>query len=255
MAAKTWETDFRYPAIKASIRAIGEGYFDDPFAFPGSFCTPVAERPLLGWTPGKITLVMLVLGFALLIGGALLGSTAERAGPGAGNTGLMVVAVCCSVGGIITFFVPSKFHRQIVSWLIGARARELAERSGGTDIMAAELSDSDRTKMAKLSIDGDDHVLIFFDDKNCRLLIEGVGARYQIRAADVRMLAPFTFKNYLGVEIAYQIDPHTQLQIAIARVSILLELVRQVPILWFLRGWISNKLLTKCLHTLQMDDD
>ena len=78
MAARTWEADFRYPAIQASIPLIRDGYLDDPFRFDGSFCIPVAERPAVGWTPGKIMLIFLVLGFALLGTGAYLGAQAER---------------------------------------------------------------------------------------------------------------------------------------------------------------------------------
>jgi hypothetical protein len=250
MAAKTWETDFRFPAIRASIRALGNAYHDDPFAFPGSFCTPVAEKPVVGWTPGRITLIAIILGFALLIGGAMLGARAEKQRPGADSDCVLAVAACCSLLGIVTFFLPAKLDRQIICRLLGDRGRELIERSSLAKTMTAELSDADRAKMRKISIDGDDHLLILFDEKDHRLMIEGIGARYQIRAADVEKLTPFEFLNYLGVEITYRIDSETSLRVAIARVSMLLELIRQVPVLSFLRGRISNKLLERSVRTL-----
>ncbi len=81
MAAKTWEKDFRYPAIQASIRLLGDGYYDDPFRFPGSFCIPVAEKPIVGWTPGRVSLIAIVVGFLLLAAGALLAATTNDKQP------------------------------------------------------------------------------------------------------------------------------------------------------------------------------
>ncbi len=37
-------------------------------------------------------------------------------------------------------------------------------------------------------------------------MIEGIGARYQIRAADVAKLVPFEFLNYVGAEISYRLE-------------------------------------------------
>ena len=162
---------------------------------------------------------------------------------------MLVVAACCTLSGILTLFLPAKLDRRIVSWLIGDRGHELLGRSSRACIMAAELSNADRSKM-KISIDGDDHVLVLFDEDSRRLVIEGIGARYQMRAADVQV-EPFEFMNYVGVEITCRIDSQTQLRVAIARVSMLLELIRQLPFLFFLRKRISNRLLTNCRQTLQ----
>jgi hypothetical protein len=205
---------------------------------------------VVGWTPGRVSLALLVLGFALLVAGALLATAVEKARPGGGDPLLLAVAACCSLSGIVVLFLPAKLDRQIVGWLMGDRARRLLARASSAEIMAAELSHADRSTM-KISIDGDDHVLVFFDDTNRRLMIEGIAARYQIRAADIEELAPFEWMNYVGVEISYRIDPQTRLQVAIARVSVILELIRQVPLLFFLRKRMSNRLLERCSRTLQ----
>jgi hypothetical protein len=252
MAAKTWNKDFRYPAIQASIRAFGDDYRDDPFRYPGSFCVPVAEKPVAGWTPGRTALIALVIGFAMLVGGALLGSTAERRAPGADRSLILALAATCSLGGMVTFFLPATLERRTIRWLTRPRGDDLIDRSPRAKIMSAELSNGDRSKM-KISVDGDDHVLVLFDGENRRLMIEGIGARYQIRAEDVERIGPFEFLNYLGVEIVYRTDEETSLHIAIARVSILLEVIRQVPILFFLRKRLSNKPLAYALQTLQVD--
>lgn len=252
MAARTWDADFRYPAIQALIPLIRDGYLDDPFRFEGSFCLPVAERPSVGWTPGKITPIVLVLGFALLVAGEYLASQAKR-NPNA-SVALMIAAVACSLSGIVSFFAPVKFDRYVISWLIGNRGRELIERAGMVQIMSAEISNADRSKM-KLSIDGDDHVLIYVNESGHRILMEGTAARYQIRAEDVVKVVPFEFMNYVGVEVVCRVGGTTPLHIAVARGSLLLELIRQIPLLFFLRNRIPNPLYQRFFDVLSHPPD
>ena len=72
MAAKTWDTDFRYPAIQESIKHIRSESAGDIFRSRSSFCIPVANKPIVGWTPGRLFIVFLVLGFVLLIAAAII---------------------------------------------------------------------------------------------------------------------------------------------------------------------------------------
>lgn len=254
MAAKTWELDFRYPAIEASIPRVREGYLDDPFRLPGSFCIPVAVKPAVGWTPGKLMLIFLVLGFALLGAGAFLASIAQPDPKGPTNGGILALAVICSLSGMGAFFAPLVFDKALITWLIGRRARDLVERAGTSRILTAEISDADQARI-KLSIDGDDHVMILPDEANRRILMEGTAARYQIRAEDVERLVPFEFMNYVGVEVVCRIEGESRLRMAVARVSLLLELMRQLPFLFFLRGRISNKLFDQFSAVLLVADD
>ena len=85
--------------------------------------------------------------------------------------------------------------------------------------------------------------------------MEGVAARYMIRAADVADLRPFQFMNYNGAKITFRIDDKTSLTIAIARVSLLLELARQAPVLFFLRKLIRNRIHAACAEALQIGDE
>ena len=78
MAAKTWETDFRYQAIQESIKLVRSENAGDIFRSRSSFCIPIANRPIVGWTPGRLFIVFLVLGFGLLIAAAILAGIAER---------------------------------------------------------------------------------------------------------------------------------------------------------------------------------
>jgi len=45
MAAKTWEQDFRYPAIQASLPLI-ESHVGDETESPHSYCLPLASNPM-----------------------------------------------------------------------------------------------------------------------------------------------------------------------------------------------------------------
>lgn len=254
MAAKTWEIDFRYRAICESVNCIGDEHVDDLFSFPGSFCVPVAEKPIVGWTPGRVFLIALVLGFACLGAAVFIGGKAERnANRGlAKNAAMLPLGVCLAVTGIALFFLPVMLDRSIMKFLLGSRGAALARLPGGA--LCAEVSDADRAKM-KLSIDGDDYVLLLADHANRRLLMEGVAARYMIRAADVADLRPFQFMNYHGAEITFRINDKTSLTIAIARVSLLLELTRQAPVLFFLRKLIRNRIHAACAEALQFGDE
>lgn len=251
MAAKTWEKDFRFPAIQASIRAVSDAYDDDPFKYPGSFCLPVAERPLVGWTFGRIGLIIIIVGIALVVGGiALLAEFSDTSRPDfwmmlAAGLGILIV-------GLFVCLIPVKFDRPFLCWLMGDRARQLKERDGAMKVMSAELTSPIARNL--MSIDGDDHVLILFDETNRRLLMEGMGARYQIRESDVRMIAPFRWMNYTGVELLFRIDAQTELRVAMARISLLESLGSDSLLTIFLRKFFPDKLLRNCERILGSSD-
>jgi len=253
MAAKLWTEDFRFHAIQHSIRRLGSDEIEDPFRCAGSFCLPVGERPMVGWTPGRVAIIILVATFSLLGIAMLLARWEEQMAPGPAASVVFGAAVCCGLAGMVGFFIPAKFDRQIVGWLIGERGRQLMQRTGLVETMSVEISSPESA--TKITIDGDDHALVGFDDENHRLLVEGVAARYQIRAADVERLIRYQYKNYVGADITYRIDPETTLRIIVARVSLLLEVYRQVLILSFLKRTIRNRIFESCARTLERPSD
>ena len=256
MAAKSWDKDFRYKAIQESIKIVRSERPGDLFDCPRSFCVPLAEKPVVGWTPGKLFIIFLVMGFVFLIGAAVIVGIAEQDTnrPPLLRSFLLIAGTVMGFAGMGCFFVPATMDRLIMRLLLGSRGSDLTHQPG--ELLCAEISNTDRAEMAKLSIDGDDHVLILADQENRRLLMEGVAARYQIRAEDVVNLRPFQFMNYVGAEITYRIGDHLTLSLAIARVSLLLELTRQVPLLFFLQKRIKNRIYQACEQTLQrpLDD-
>lgn len=252
MAARTWDQDFRKEAIQASIRKLGPEYRDDPFLYDGSFCLPVAEKPVVGWTPGRFSLIALVVGFVLMGAGAAIISAAEEAAAQVDPL-VLTLAGLCSLAGFAMFFIPIKGDKLILRWMLGDRVRSRLQEFDARQVMSSELGQPG-PKGRKLSIDGDDYVLIFFDDENQKVMIDGTAARYQIRARDVESLNAYQFMNYMGVEITCRIDEHTTLEIALARVSLLYDMLTQVPIFLFLKKRLKNPLLQKCEQTLQFAD-
>src|SRR5690606_1718562 len=146
----------------------------DIFRSKTSLCVPVGEKPAVGWTPGRIFLIFLGLGFLFLISAAVLGAQAERDDK---KDDPVLIAVCAVLGlsGMGCFFVPATMDRFSMTRLLGSRRADLIEQPG--ELLCAEISHTDRSKM-KIEIDGDDYVLCLADAKNRRLLIEGVAARY-----------------------------------------------------------------------------
>jgi hypothetical protein len=246
MPAKTWDADFRYAAIRASIRALGERYRTDPFLYPGSFCLPVDERPIVGWGPGRFMLVALVVGFPLLLAGGVIAKFGGRLALGESK---MTVATWCSVTGMLVIVLPLVLYGAMVRWLLGERAGALLRRAPMAKSMTSELNDAAESAM-RISIDGCDNVLVVFDEENRRLMIEGLGARYQIRAADVEEIAPFAFMNHVGVRIAYRIDADTRLRVVIARASMAAELRRRYGF-GSLHKSARNRLLANAVRTLR----
>lgn len=253
MAAKTWEQDFRYGGITASVGLVGPEYDDDPFSYPGSFCLPIAERPIIGITPGKVMIAAMFLGFALLIGAIMLISTVPDGKELDTWPSTIKLIVSCLIGlsGIGCFFVPLVFDGFLIGKMLGDRGHDLVARSSGSKLLSGELSDADVSKQT-ISIDGEDHVLVWVDQRNRRLLVEGLGARYQVLANDVTAFAPFQFMNYIGVDLTYKIG-NTNQRVAIARVSLLYEFTRQMPLMGFLQRRIKNRLYDEIQKILPTD--
>ncbi|MDB4637349.1 MAG: hypothetical protein P8M30_10420 [Planctomycetaceae bacterium] len=252
MSAKTWDKDFRKDAIRASIQKMKPEEREDPFQTDESFCIPVRETPVPFWTPGKVSLIFLLIGFVFLGLGAVIVSYAEKRVDHLQPV-LIALGVACSLSGFLKFFVPAKGDRLIISRMIGERARRKIESFDRKASISAELGESG-VEGQNISVDGDDHVLVFFDQARKRLLIEGIGARYQICAVDVTHFSEFQFMNYLGAAISCRINESTELNIAIDRVSILFEILRQIPIFWFLRKRIKNQVFVMCEETLGLSE-
>ncbi|MEZ6089318.1 MAG: hypothetical protein R3C05_15055 [Pirellulaceae bacterium] len=250
MAAKDWESDFRYAAIQQSLAYFQDDVPDDIYDVQRSFCLPIAARPVIGFSPGKLILVFLVLGFALLGAGVFVLSLAKDGGTFLECGIFYVIGPMCSLTGMLCFFAPVLFSKQIAAWFIGPRYRELKTRAGEAKLLITEVSDGDLSKQ-KLSIDGDDYVAVFFDESNRRILIEGISARYQIRCEDIELVEPFVFLNYLGARINCRVG-EAQLSFAVASVSMLFELTRQVPVLFFLKRWVKNPIFTATQRTLSV---
>lgn len=241
-----WESDFRYPAMQASMIVAEHCAEADVFDITSSFCLPVSEKPVVSWvTPGRITLMFLILGLAGLICGAIISSQIDEGNPL--NGVWLSLAACSSLSGFCCFFIPMLVQKHIIKWCIGDRGKALANKSSGNDLIYCELGDSSNPH---LTIDGDDFIVMLLDRANQRLLIEGVGASYQIRGDDIVSIQEFQFMGCMGADIVYRIDPGTCLRVGIAKANGLKELRNQMPFLVFVDRWIKNQILDEVLDTL-----
>ena len=81
--------------------------------------------------------------------------------------------------------------------------------------------------------------LLLFDEQNRRVMIEGLGGRYQIRAADVEEVSPFFWRfscmAYIGGRITYLIDSETRLQLLIVNQSLIAQ---YLP--WFIHNALAR---------------
>lgn len=245
--ANQWENDFRYQAIQASIKRIGNHLDCEPLDLPFSFCLPVGGKPVAGWiTPGRIMLAFLILGFAGLIAGAITVSSVDDQQKNA--VLWMTLGASFSLTGMLCFFLPILLHKWITGWCVGSRGQALLSKSQGKDLICCELGNSAKPG---LSIDGDDHVIVLLDRQNRRLLVEGVAATYVIHGDDVLLIRPFEFMSYLGADIIYRIDEDTTLRLGIAKVNALIDLKTQAPLFFFVNRWIKNWILKDIVATLQ----
>ncbi|MEM9944424.1 MAG: hypothetical protein AAF939_22920, partial [Planctomycetota bacterium] len=235
-----WESDFRYPAMQASMAIVADEQLDDLSGCQFSFCLPVFSKPVNSWiNPGRLSLLFLVLGFGGLICGGLMAFKAEQ--DLETNFTWVLIALACGVSGIAFLLLPALLQKRINSWFIGDRGKALVAKSRGGDLIYCELGDSSNPK---LTIDGDDNVIVLLDKVNERLLIEGVAASYQIRKQDVRSIQNFEFMGCIGADIVYQIGSATTLRLGIASADIKKELTRQIPFLSFIKkDWSRNRIL------------
>src|SRR5690606_23220769 len=122
MAAKSWEADFRYPAIQESMKIIREERPDDIFDCSHSLCIPVGNRPVIGWTPGKIFIIDLALGFVLLGAAAFVTSGSNDAN--GENPAIIALGAVLGLSGMACFFLPAMADRFIMRLLTGARGAD-----------------------------------------------------------------------------------------------------------------------------------
>ena len=245
--AKNWESDFRHSAIQASIALTEQSPQRNQLEYPFSYCLPVSGSPLPSWiTPGRIVLLFVVLGFGAIAGGAVIASFVPPNDEGSE----IWIALALSLTGMLLLLMPALLQKRISMWFIGDRAKTLLSWSSSLDLVSCELGNSEKPT---LSIDGDDFVLILFDTRNRRLIIEGVAASYQIRREDVEFVRPFEFQGMLGADIKCRIDERTSFRFGVLQTSIRAEFVRQLPILP--QRWIKNQLFTKCMDTIGPNQD
>jgi hypothetical protein len=237
MPAKTWDDDFRKDAIDASLQKLGDEYLDDPFQYDGSFCLPVGEKPNQGWgwTPfwigGYVFLAIFVLEAAVII--YVIVCFAHGINPFNWIV-LLIPGGMLAGSGVHQFLISRRGEKLILGRLLKDRLHTRLEEFDTEHVIPCELIDPDSNE--RRYFDSHDQVLVFLDVERRRLLIEGVTARYQIRAEDVVCLRNCEWTGLLaayrsGALLTCRIDETTELSLAAVREPGYYE-ERQQSLLW-----------------------
>jgi len=266
MAVKTWDDDFRKDAIEASLRKLGGESLDDPFCYDGSFCLPVGERPLLGWTPFRIRIYAECAGFVLIFGLAVytIVCSARGAAIPASRISPLIIAIFVVEVVIHQLLILRRAEILILRRLLQDRIRNRLQEFETAQLIPCELIPPDAGCQTRY-FHGDDYALIFLDEKRRRILIEGVTARYQIRADDVTGLEKFTWVSTLnehyrsGALVTCRIDETTELTLAAVRQPGYFEFLQQSLLTLFLSrarrdALQKNQLIGPFKQTLQFSD-
>lgn len=262
MPAKTWDDDFRKDAIDASVRKLGDEFLDDPFRYDGSFCLPVGETPKQGWSPiwirGCVYLASFVLEVIILLSIFVYGID------GSFRVMYLFFAVMLAGIGSEKLLTSRAGETFILRRLLKDRVRTRLEEFAAEQVIPCELIDPEPDGERR-SYDSDDYVLIFLDEAHRRLLIEGVSARYQIRAEDVTRLQKHEWTGWSsvfyqsGAVLTCRIDEKTELTLAAVREPGNYEIDQQM-LLWLFLSRARRNALKKNLiigpfkQTLQYSD-
>lgn len=200
-------SDFRAEAIQASQRFCRAGTDADLLTIGRSLCIPVpgATKNDL-FRPGLISLTALIIGFAGLIGGALLATGAQDgSGTATGpDTARLTIAALCSIGGIATFFVGIFLASRWVWKTLDTRIDTLMHRPWTIPPRRVNLEDA-RT-FQKIKLRPEDMGIAFFDTERRRILIEGIRCRYVVLADDIEDFETVKAPGSVGSILAVNID-------------------------------------------------
>ena len=126
---------------------------------------------------------------------------------------------------------------------LGQRLDDLRSSPYVSEVVYVEVEDA--STFTKLKAATEDAGYLGLDPVHRRIVVEGVVCRYVVRAEDVEHLGPIASGGSVGADVAYRIDDHVSLRIALARTFIWSEVVRQ------LTGKVRNPLFKKIQQTLR----
>ena len=242
--------DFRDAAVAASEAALDElarrdpSLRQDPLRAGVSLCLRApgggeAVRRRLKWD----VVLRLVLGFAGLLGGALLAGYAERSSkvaPSAVPRGpWLAVGVGCSVVGMVSLLGAVGATRRRVRRHVRGR---LTLHQAGDAVVEVEPTET-FSKMKAVSEDLG--LLLLYPDRRC-LVVEGLTHRYLVHARDVVAVREVPGSTTVGAGILYSAGGQP-LDITLGHQSLWVELKRQTI------GSGRDRVLEKIVKTLAPD--
>lgn len=215
-------TDFRSRAVAAS-EAIQRHLPTGVSPERGGISCCQARQPSLSRfrTPIKISAVVsAILGLSAVALGGAVGFLLERHIFG-GRPGLVAIASCSSIGGILILFFPTFFERRIVR-------QHLSQRSGsfgsGTKLEGIHVSLEYAPTYGTLKILAEDVGLLYVHPEAHYVKIDGLSYEYIIQSKDVVRLS--LHSNRKSVLLSYAVGAE-RLDLAIVPRSLRAELKRQ----------------------------
>jgi hypothetical protein len=214
--------DFRTDAAAARSGAYGKSSLTGPPLSAGISCC-VFKRADVASLRTRIKVVAVlsaIFGIGGVLAGGVLGGLMKYHVLGE-STPTVVIAAVCSVGGILTLFVPTYFER----WIVRSRLSQSSRRiESGDEPGESHVSVEEATSYGRLKLLAEDvGLLTIHPDFRCAR-INGLTCEYQIFGKDVVELS--LHANGKTVLIGYRIG-ETQLNLAIVPRSLKAELQRQ----------------------------
>ncbi len=190
-----------------------------------SLCMPTSDADQTSYRRfGQAVLLRFILGMLGFVGGALIVFLDLRANDFAGISVWLLLAACCSVGGILIMLSNTFFQRRFVRRQTSSRWQELASLFSIHSPVCVAIENAATFNKFKLLPEDLDYLAL--DPARGMLVIEGIRYRYLIHGKDVRKLDQVAGGTNTATAIEYTIG-NTTLDIAIQHDSPWHELKRQ----------------------------
>lgn len=216
--------DFRQPAAEESARIVAANGGTIPSDCSLCLRTPDGDAGALRRF-GYSVVVRLVLGIVGLASGAIIAAVSERGKEASDEVSLLLIlAGCCSVGGILILLSNVSSQRRFVRRQLAMRYDDLVSRAAYGKPLCVGVENADT--FSKMKIVPEELGFLVLDPARCMLTVEGILHRYIVFGKDVLDVKQVRGAKSSATVVEYAIG-ETSLKIAIQYDSIWHEFKRQ----------------------------
>ncbi|MEZ6047226.1 MAG: hypothetical protein R3C11_16920 [Planctomycetaceae bacterium] len=210
----SFQKDFRYQAMRASLDGMRKEQVNDPWEASFSYCLPTGNSPRILRRIYLSSIGTLLMGVILLLssGGLVFARAVLDLNIPIQNMGLILLT-CAGVICLIFFF-------PLVSWLrapfFKERGKRCQQQFRAECIPQVTLEDPATGEKTKLAPEDTCYLLL---DQECnRLILEGLLCSYQIRAADVILIQFIKSGFSTATLIAVRMGDREKLEIRLSKI-------------------------------------